>query len=55
MRAVVAIPLKQGLIFNRPVSLTRRRQCVAIPLKQGLIFNPKKEKTMNTETRSQSL
>ena len=35
----VAIPLKQGLIFNVTVIAIVLLLIVAIPLKQGLIFN----------------
>ena len=35
----VAIPLKQGLIFNAVATRRRAGENVAIPLKQGLIFN----------------
>ena len=39
MRAVVAIPLKQRLIFNQTRRTIRQYATVAIPLEQGLIFN----------------
>ena len=35
----VAIPLKQGLIFNPKRGKGKTMKTVAIPLKQGLIFN----------------
>ena len=36
---LVAISLKQGLIFNIGKILSESKRLVAIPLKQGLIFN----------------
>ena len=35
----VAIPLKQGQVFNSPKTLPKGKSHVAIPLKQGQVFN----------------
>ena len=36
---LVAIPLKQGQVFNDGIIHVLNRTCVAIPLKQGQVFN----------------